>query len=90
MVELTENTEKIKGIGGTILKIIAVMAMTADHVALLFFADVAAVYLPARVIGRIAAPIMCCMLAEGYRRTSSLKNTLLAGDSGHDIRLYRL
>ena len=77
MVELTENTEKIKGIGGTMLKIVAVIAMTSDHVALLFFADVAAVYFPARVIGRIAAPIMCCMLAEGYRRTSSLKKYFL-------------
>lgn len=77
MVDLTENTEKIKGIGGTMLKIIAVMAMTSDHVALLFFADVAAVYFPARIIGRIAAPIMCCMLAEGYRRTSSLKKYFL-------------
>ena len=77
MVDLTENTEKIKGIGGTILKIIAVIAMTSDHVALLFFADVAAVYFPARIIGRIAAPIMCCILAEGYRRTTSLKKYFL-------------
>ena len=77
MVDLTDSTGTIKGIDGTLLKIIAVIAMTSDHVALLFFADVAAVYLPARVIGRIAAPIMCCMLAEGYRRTSSLKKYFL-------------
>lgn len=77
MVDLTENKEPVKGIDGTLLKIIALIAMTADHVALLFFSDIDAVYLPARIIGRLAAPIMCCMLAEGYRHTSSLKKYFL-------------
>ena len=62
-----------RGIGGNTLKYIAAAAMLIDHVALMFLSGIPAAYIPMRVVGRLTAPVMCCMLAEGYRHTSSLK-----------------
>lgn len=55
------------------LKIIAVIAMLLDHVGWMFFgADHPAGFVM-RVIGRLAAPVMCMFLAQGYEHTSSVK-----------------
>ena len=58
------------------LKIIAIVAMTIDHVAAVFmpFGPLMTVL---RCIGRLAAPIMCFMIAEGYHHTSNRGKYLL-------------
>ena len=66
------NSAVKKGLSGNALKYIALAAMTLDHVALAFFGGVAAAYIPMRIVGKLTMPIMCCMLAEGYRYTKSL------------------
>ena len=66
-----------KGITAYQLKVIAIVAMTFDHIAWMW---VPVVSLPGQcmhIIGRITAPVMCYLLAEGYIHT-------------HDIRKYTL
>lgn len=50
------------------LEIIAMGTMAIDHVGAVFFPQVVAL----RIIGRIAFPIYCYMIAQGYMHTSSL------------------
>ena len=50
-----------KGLSGNVLKIIALIAMTVDHIGVIIFPK--AVVL--RIIGRIAMPIFAFMIAEG-------------------------
>lgn len=66
------GSETKKGLSGNALKYIALAAMTVDHVATAFLTGVPAAYIPMRVIGKLTMPIMCCMLAEGYRYSRSL------------------
>lgn len=56
-----------------ILKIIALMAMTIDHVGLMLLPD----YEWMRIVGRIAFPIFAFMIAEGCRYTRSRLRYLL-------------
>ena len=58
---------------GNQLKIIALVAMTCDHVGLQLFPRVAAL----RIIGRLALPIFAYMIAEGCRYTRDRKKYLL-------------
>ena len=50
-----------KGLNGNALKIIALAAMTVDHIGMLFF-PYSVVF---RIIGRVAMPIFAFMIAEG-------------------------
>ena len=50
---------------GNALKIIAAIAMLADHVGLMFFPRVSLF----RIVGRLALPIFAFMIAEGCRYT---------------------
>ena len=65
--------EKIKCLTGFELKMIALITMTIDHIG--------AVLLPQygflRVIGRIAFPIYCFLLVEGYFHTKDIKKYIL-------------
>ena len=56
------------------LKIIAIIAMTLDHIAWLVFPGYARELLPLVLhgIGRMACPIMCYCIAEGYRYTKNI------------------
>lgn len=54
-----------KGLDGTALKIIALIAMTLDHIGLILLND----FTPFRIIGRTAFPIFAYMIAEGCRYT---------------------
>lgn len=56
-----------KGLSGNQLKIIAVLAMTVDHIGVMIFPDV----LILRIIGRLALPIFAYMIAEGCVYTKS-------------------
>lgn len=59
------------------LKILAVIAMTVDHIALVFVDPDSILYYVMRLFGRLTAPIMAFMLAEGFRHTRSRKRYLL-------------
>lgn len=54
-----------KGLSGNQLKLIAMIAMTADHLGLIFFPQSVAL----RLIGRLAFPIYAYMIGEGCRHT---------------------
>ena len=55
------------------LKILAVISMTVDHIALTFLSEDSILYYVMRLFGRLAAPIMTFLLTEGYRHTRSRK-----------------
>ncbi len=55
------------------LKILAVVSMTVDHIALTFLPKASVLYYVMRLFGRLAAPIMTFLLTEGYRHTRSKK-----------------
>ena len=55
------------------IKLIAIAAMTIDHIAFMFVAPDSALYFFMRLIGRMTAPIMTFLLTEGYRHTRSRK-----------------
>ena len=67
------QTKKYSGLTGNQLKIIAMIAMTCDHVGLQLFPNV----LILRIIGRLALPIYAYMIAEGCRYTHNRRNYLL-------------
>ena len=64
---------KKKQISGTALKYFAIIAMTVDHIALLFFSAGTIPYYIMRLFGRFTAPIMTYLLVEGYRHTRDRK-----------------
>ena len=56
-----------------LLKMLALITMTCDHVGLQLFPDI----LIFRIIGRLAMPIYAFMIAEGCRHTRNRKKYLL-------------
>ena len=56
------------------IKIIAVLAMTVDHLAWLLFPGYSKEIVPVvmHIIGRITCPIMCYCIAEGYHHSKNL------------------
>lgn len=77
---LTEN--KFKFLSGSILKLLAIICMTIDHSALILYPVIEAMRIPfsiggkvitlywiMRKIGRLAFPIFCFLIAEGYQHT---------------------
>ena len=65
--------EKIQILDRTQLKLIAVISMIVDHLGVIFFDD--AVWM--RCIGRLAMPIFCFFVAEGYYHTRDRRKYLL-------------
>lgn len=61
------------GLTGNQLKILAMIAMTCDHVGLQLLPQYGAL----RIIGRLALPIYACMIAEGCRHTRDRRAYLL-------------
>lgn len=57
------------------LKLIAIVAMTLDHLAWAIWAGFSTnpIALTMHVVGRLTCPIMCYFVAEGYRYTKNLK-----------------
>ena len=55
------------------LKMLAVVSMTVDHIALALLSEASVLYYVMRLFGRLAAPIMTFLLTEGYRHTRSKK-----------------
>ncbi len=56
------------------LKLIAIVSMTIDHIGVVMNPDS---YYVMRSIGRIAFPVFCYLMAEGYIHTTSRKNYAL-------------
>ena len=83
------NIEKIKCINTFTLKLIAIIAMTIDHAGLMFGLDYidglyyygdlmsSETYELMRNIGRIAFPIFCYMIVEGFFYTKSVTKYIL-------------
>ena len=73
LLSQTLHLKSSHGIDAFALKMIAIIAMTIDHVGVLLYPD--ALWL--RVIGRLAMPIMAFLIVEGYHNTTNLKRYLL-------------
>ena len=64
-VPMQIQTKKLAGLTGNQLKLLALFAMTCDHVGLQLLPQ----FILLRIIGRLAAPLFACMIAEGCRYT---------------------
>ncbi|MCD8146488.1 MAG: conjugal transfer protein TraX [Clostridiales bacterium] len=65
-----------KCVNGFTLKLIALITMTIDHTAAVLVVS-GPLYWPMRIIGRIAFPIYCFLLVEGYFHTHSVRRYTL-------------
>lgn len=67
--------QRHKILNSNIIKIIAVIAMTVDHIAWAVFPGYSKEFLPIimHIIGRITCPVMCYFIAEGYYHTKNIK-----------------
>jgi hypothetical protein len=61
------------GLDAFTLKVVAIVAMTIDHVGVLLYPE----QLWLRVIGRLTIPIIAFLLVEGYHNTSNLGRYML-------------
>lgn len=61
--------KNVGGLSSDALKLIAVAAMLLDHIAWIFVPFESILGQAMHIIGRITAPIMCFMIAEGYHKT---------------------
>ena len=61
------------GITSDLLKLIAVIAMVIDHIAWAFVPFGSPAGQAMHIIGRLTAPIMCFMVAQGYYKTRNVK-----------------
>ena len=66
--------EKTKGLNANQIKVIAIIAMTVDHLTWAFFPGTQAVWYVflLHVIGRLTAPIMWFFIAEGCHYTRNM------------------
>ena len=67
------------GLSANALKLLAIFAMTLDHIAWLLFPgySVHPLALALHIIGRLTCPIMCFFIAEGYSHTRSFRRYAL-------------
>lgn len=67
--------EMKKVLNSNIIKLIAIAAMTLDHIAWFIFPGYSYEVVPIilHIIGRITCPIMCYFIAEGYHYTKDIK-----------------
>lgn len=63
-----------RGLNANWIKIIAILAMTVDHIAWLVFPGYPNDLIPVlmHIIGRITCPVMCYFIAEGYHYTKNI------------------
>ncbi len=65
---------KLKSLNSNQIKLIAIVAMTIDHIAWFVFPGYPTEPLPIimHIIGRLTCPIMCYFIAEGYHYTKNI------------------
>ena len=71
---------KILKISSFILKIIAILSMTVDHLGVIinsFYPDLNTLYTVCRYIGRLALPLFCFMIVEGVIHTKDIKKYVI-------------
>ena len=68
-----------KILNSNVIKIIAIVAMTIDHIAWLVFPGYNDGIIPVvlHIIGRLTCPIMCYFIAEGYHYTKNINQYTL-------------
>lgn len=73
-LKVGEKVQIPKKLNADILKLIAIVAMTIDHIAWAAFPGYPSEFLPLamHVIGRITCPVMCYFIAEGYHHTRNI------------------
>ena len=69
-----------RGLSAHTLKIIAIIAMTIDHIAWAFVDACSAAGILMHLVGRLTAPIMCFFIAEGYAHTRNANRYALRLD----------
>ena len=69
---MTHPLSQRAGLSATALKLIAVAAMTGDHLGWAFLPNASAAGVLVHLLGRITMPLMCFFIAEGYRCTRSV------------------
>ncbi len=78
--------DRFKILSGSTLKLIAVISMLIDHLAYVLWDDFdffnqtvfsVSIYQIMRYLGRLAFPIFCFLIVEGYLHTKSVKKYLL-------------
>lgn len=69
------STDMKKILDSNKIKMIAILAMTIDHIAWLLYPGYAKGFVPIvlHLIGRITCPVMCYFIAEGYHYTKSVR-----------------
>ena len=67
------NSTNLKFFTGTELKLIALLTMTMDHFAAVLLTPGSSLYVLLRAIGRLAFPLYCFLLAEGFYYTKDHK-----------------
>lgn len=77
-----ENEIQLKNyqkFNSNVIKLIAIIAMTVDHVAWAIFRDFNTnpIAIVMHIIGRITCPIMCFFVAEGYHHTRNINKYTL-------------
>ena len=66
---------KYKKLDSNIIKLIAIVSMTTDHIAWMIFPGYPKDFLPIllHIAGRLTCPIMCYFVAEGYHYTRDVR-----------------
>ncbi len=79
-MDTSNKRSEFPGLTGNMLKIIAIIAMTIDHIAWMGIETYAQAETPLQIflhcIGRLTAPIMFFFVAEGYHHTHSFNKYL--------------
>lgn len=75
MEEALQPQQKYKKLNSNALKLIAIIAMTLDHLAWAIWQGFSTngIAIVLHVVGRLTCPIMCYFVAEGYFHTKNLK-----------------
>lgn len=75
MEELIQKQQNYKKLNSNALKLIAILAMTLDHLAWAIWKGYPTngLAITMHMIGRLTCPIMCYFIAEGYYYTKNLK-----------------
>lgn len=76
-----EQIKEKRGLSSLVLKIIACLLMTLDHIALLFVqrgeGEISTLYYVLRAIGKISFPIFVFLAVEGFYKSKNVKNYIL-------------